>query len=154
MEAGCRPGSAPCTADGAFCNGVEGCDEEADACVSSGDPCEKNEVCSEEDDTCKPAISIEASITGCGFPLFARLGVVEIQGTGTDIKATSVVRYDSPLVLQLPKLLNRNTQTITQFVILWPSFGGILFSALDYPVAVTVTVDTLSGTFEIPVCGQ
>jgi hypothetical protein len=153
QEAGCRPGSAPCTADGAFCNGVEGCDEEADTCVSSGDPCEKNELCSEEDDTCKPAISIEASITGCGFPLFARFGVVEIQGTGTDIKPTSVVRYDSPLVLQLPKMLNRNTQTITQFVILWPSFGSILFSALDYPAGVTVTVDTLSDTFEIPACG-
>jgi hypothetical protein len=153
-EAGCRPGSPPCTADGAFCNGVEGCDEEADACVSSGDPCEENETCNEEDDTCTPKVSIESSITGCGFPLFARFGVVEIQGTGTDFKSLSVVSYDSPLVLKLAKLMNRKTQTITQFVILWPSFGSIFFSALDYPATVTVTVDTLSDTFEIPACGR
>ena len=152
--AGCRPGSAPCTADGLFCNGVEGCDEESDACVSSGDPCRGDEQCSEEDDTCKPVIGIETTFEGCGFPFLARLGIVEIQGMGTDLKTLSVVRYDSPLVIKLLKLMNRRTQKITQFVILWPSFGSIFFSALDYPATVTVTVDTFSDTFEIPVCGQ
>jgi hypothetical protein len=99
-------------------------------------------------------MSIEASTNGCGFPLFARLGVVEIQGTGTDFKPLSVVRYDSSLVIKSLKLLNRNTQTITQFVILLPSFNSILFTTLDYPAKVTVTVDGLSDTFEIPACGQ
>jgi hypothetical protein len=96
-------------------------------------------------------MSIEASITGCGFPLFARLGVVEIQGTSTDFKALSVVRYDSPLVIKSLKLLNRNTQTITQFVLLMPS---IFFPAWNYPAMVPLTVNTLSGTVEIPACGQ
>ena len=46
-------------------------------------------------------MSIEASITGCGFPLFARLGVVEIQGSsGTDFKALSVVRMIHPSSLK------------------------------------------------------
>jgi hypothetical protein len=153
-EAGCRAGSAPCTDDGDYCNGVETCDEGADACVSSGDPCGGNELCSEEDDTCKPGISVEASINGCGFPLFARLGVVEIQGTGTDFKPISVVRYDSSLVIKSLKLLSRSTQTITQFVILLPSFGSTLFTTVDYPATVTVTVDGLSDTFEIPECGR
>jgi hypothetical protein len=77
--------------------------------------------------------------------------VVEIHGTGTDFKARSVVRYDSPLVIKGLKLLNSNTQTITQFVLLMPS---IFFPAVDYPALVTVTVDTLSGTLAIPACGQ
>jgi hypothetical protein len=147
----CVPGEAPCQDDGLFCNGVESCDEEADGCASSGDPCEENERCSEEDAACRPAINIEASITGCGMPFFARLGVVEIQGTGTDLKALSVVQYDSPLVIKSLKLLNRNSQTITQFVLLRPS---IFFPAWDYPATVPVTVGTLSGTLEIPACGR
>jgi hypothetical protein len=119
--------------------------------VSFGDPCGEDEVCSEEEDTCEPAISIEASIDGCGFPLFARLGIVTIQGTGTDFKSLSVVRYDSPLVGKILKLLDRDTQTITQFVLLRPS---IFVPVWDYSAMVTVTVDTLESTFTIPVCGR
>ena len=151
-EGGCTA-DAECD-DGVYCNGVETCDLEA-GCQPGSDPCEENERCSEEDNTCTSAIDIEASIiAGCGAPFFARLGVVEIQGTGTDFKARSVVRYDSSLVIKSLKLLNSNTQTITQFVILLPSFGSILFTPLDYPATVTVTVDGFSDTFEIPECGQ
>lgn len=148
-EAGCRPGSAPCTDDEIYCNGVESCDEEDDECVSSGNPCGENEVCVEEDKTCMPVTGIEASITGCGFPFFARLGIVEIQGNGTDFKPLSVVRYDSPLVIKGLKLVNRRAQTITQFVILMP---GLFLPAWNYPATVEVTVDGFSGTLEIPAC--
>jgi hypothetical protein len=150
-QAGCRPGSAPCTDDGEFCNGEESCDEAADQCVSSGDPCAEDENCIEATDTCEDAISIDATFSGCGFPIFVWFGVVQIQGTGTNFTALSVVQYDSPLVFKLPKLLNQSTQTITQLVFLLPSF---FFPTENYPATVTATVDGLSDTIDIPSCGQ
>ena len=148
-EAVCRPGSDPCADDGEFCNGDESCDEEADQCVSSGDPCEEDEICIEEGAVCEPAISIGATFSGCGVPFLTWIGIVQIQGTGTGFGLTSVVLYDSPLVLKTPKFLNSRTQTITQVVWLLPS---LIFPAWDYPATVTVSVDTLSDTIEIPAC--
>jgi hypothetical protein len=95
--------------------------------------------------------SIEAEFSGCGSPFLIWFGVVGIQGTDTEFGLTSIVRYSSPLVFKLPKLPNRSAQTITQLVLLWPS---ILFPVLDYPATVTVSVDTLSDTIDIPACGQ
>jgi hypothetical protein len=100
---------------------------------------------------CITTTAIDAKFTGCGTPLILWFGVVEIRGTGTDFGLTSIVRYDSPLVFKLPKLLGIDKTTITQFVILSPS---LFFPAWDYPATVTVSVDGLSDTIEIPACGQ
>jgi len=95
--------------------------------------------------------AIDATFSGCGTTLVPWVGVVGIQGIGTDFGLTSVIRYDSLLVFKLLTLPNRNTQTITQFVGLLPSR---FFPAEDYPATVTVTVDGLVDTFVIPACGQ
>ena len=96
--------------------------------------------------------NIYASITGCGTPFIPWFGVVEIEGTPLIVFGlTNIVRYDSPLVLKTPKLLNRGDNKITQFVILLPS---ILFPEWDYPATVKVSVDGPSDTIEIPACGQ
>jgi len=176
LQAGCRPGSNPCTDDGAFCNGDESCDEEADECISSGDPCAEDETCIEEDDACEPAISIEATFSGCGTRFLFWFGSVQIQGTGTNFTPRSRVEYDPPLIKGLKFT---NPEIITQFVTLRPSGGGIreairevirdilelffpgvdfplepIFPDIDYPLEVTVTVDGLSDTFVIPACGE
>jgi hypothetical protein len=98
-----------------------------------------------------PTESIDATLTGgCGFPFIVWFGAVQIVGTGTDFGLTSIVRYDSPLVFKVPKFLRRPTQTINQFIFTLPS---IFFPAWDYPALVTVTVDGLSDTIDIPACG-
>ena len=79
------------------------------------------------------------------------VGIVEIQGIGTNFTALSVVKYDSPLLIQTSKLLNTTNQIITQFLLLMPS---ILVPAGNYPATVTVTVDTVSDSVLIPPCGQ
>jgi hypothetical protein len=59
------------------------------------------------------------------------------------------VRYDSIQVIKGLKLTNRTDQTITQFVLLLPSFGPFLPVLLpEYPNTVEVTVNGLSDTFE------
>jgi hypothetical protein len=136
-EIGCQPGRYPCTDDETLYNGDETCDEATDQCVSSG--------------TAEPSISIGASFSGCGLPMFIRFGIVEIQGIGTNFTALSVVKYDSPLVIQTSKLLNTTNQIITQFLLLMPS---ILVPEGHYPATVTVTVDAVSDSVHIPPCGQ
>jgi hypothetical protein len=108
---------------------------------------------------CEPPIEppMESTFEGCGRPFFYGFGVVTIQGANTIFGPFTTLSYDSPLVLPLPRLVNRSEQRITQLVILWPS---ILFPAWDYPAIVEVTVDGLSSpyslldTFIIPKCGQ
>ena len=94
--------------------------------------------------------AIEATFTGCGGRFFTSFGIVTIEGTDTDLKLTSIVKYDYPLIIKLPKLLNRQEQKITQFVLLLPD---IICPGWMYPATVTVTVDGLSDTFVIPACG-
>ena len=128
-------------------------DQEADQCVSSGDPCAEDEICIEESATCESdeiTIMIEATFSyGCGMPFLVWFGIVQIQGFETDFDLTSVVRYDAPFILKLPKLLNSTGDTITQVVFLLPS---LLFPTWDYPATVLVTVDELSDTIDIPSC--
>ena len=102
---------------------------------------------------CPPLMPLlsEAVFTGCGRPFFYGFGVMTIQGVDTVFGPLTTVSYDSPLVLPLPRLVNRKLQRITQFVILLPS---IFFPVWDYPADVTVSVDGLGDTFEIPACGQ
>jgi len=103
--------------------------------------------------------NIHASIiTGCGTPFIPWFGVVQIEGPPLiEFGITSIVRYDLPLVLPLPRLVNRKDNTITQFVILLPS---LFFPVWDYPATVRVTVGDLlshhlhTDTFRIPECGQ
>jgi hypothetical protein len=127
--------------------------------VSSGDPCEGGDICNDDTDTCDPAEGIEATLSfGCGRPLALWFGVVSIQGTGTAFGPFTTVRYDSPLVFPLPRLLNSTTQKITQFVLLLPSYGSTILPGLDYPATVEVTVsglfevDEFSDTLIIPSC--
>jgi plastocyanin len=97
-----------------------------------------------------PPEFIEAEYTGVfgGSALFILPGQITIQGTGTDFtRFGSRVTYDSLLVFNYFKLVNTGTQTITQFVILWPS---IIIPGQSYPATVTVTVDGLSDDVEIP----
>jgi hypothetical protein len=103
----------------------------------------------------------EATFEGCGIPFFYGFGLVTIQGADTIFGPFTTLSYDSPLIVKLPKLVNRKLQRITQFVILRPS---ILFPAWDYPAIVEVTVSgpsspsssaySLLDTFIIPKCGQ
>jgi len=102
----------------------------------------------------------EATFEGCGRPFFYGFGVMTIQGVDTVFGPFTTLSYDSPLVLPLPRLVNRSEQRITQFVILWPS---ILFPAWDYPAWPEVTVSgpyspssaySLTDQFIIPKCGQ
>jgi hypothetical protein len=107
--------------------------------------------------------SIEAEFTGCGSPFTIWFGVVSIEGTDTAFGPTAAVSYDSPLVVGLPRLLNRQAQTITQLVLTLPSilYPGIVGPAQDYPATVEVTVkdlfplggEGLSDTIVIPACG-
>jgi hypothetical protein len=98
-------------------------------------------------------VGIEATFEGCGRRLAYGLGTVTIQGTGTTFGPLSIVRYDSIQVIKGLKLVNRNTNTITQFVLLLPSFDPFLPVLLPaYPNTVTATVNGLSDTFEIPSC--
>lgn len=96
-----------------------------------------------------PEQPIQATFNGCGRTLFYSFGVVTIQGTSTVFGLLTTVRYDSPLIVKTPRLVNRTLQRITQFVILLPS---ILFPEWDYPAAVEVTVDGVTDNFEIPAC--
>jgi hypothetical protein len=100
---------------------------------------------------CPPPYLIEASFTGCGTPFIPWFGVVEIESGFLEFGLTSIVRYESPLVLKTPKRLSQRGNTITQFVILLPS---IFFPAWDYPALIEVTVDGVSNAIEIPACGQ
>jgi hypothetical protein len=93
----------------------------------------------------------EATFEGCGTLLIPWFGVVTIQGIDTIYGPFTTVSYDSPLIVKLPKLVNRRNQAITQFVILLPS---LIFPAWSYPARVEVTVDGFSDTIVIPACGQ
>jgi hypothetical protein len=98
-------------------------------------------------------VGIEATFQGCGRAFALGFGIVRIQGTGTNFGALTIVQYDSPELIKGPRLVNRTEQTITQFVLLLPSFGPflpVLFP--EYPNTVEVTVTGLSDTFEIPSC--
>ena len=98
-------------------------------------------------------VGIEATFQGCGRAFAIGFGIVRIQGTGTNFGALTIVQYDSPELIKGPRLVNRTEQTITQFVLLLPSFGPflpVLFP--EYPNTVEVTVTGLSDTFEIPSC--
>ena len=95
--------------------------------------------------------AIGATFSGCGRPFGLWFGAVLIEGNGIEFARTSIVQYDSPLVIKLPMLLSQSDNTITQFVFLWP--GAVFFPEWAYPATVTVTVDGLSATFFIPPCG-
>jgi hypothetical protein len=150
----CVSSDDPCLDDGAFCNGVESCDEDADECVSSGHPCGEDEICIEEDNACEPGI-IEATFEGCGRAFLPGFGMVTIQGTGTNFGLLSTVEYDSLEVVKGLKATNTAEQTITQVILLLPSFDPFLPVLLPaYPNTVTVTVNDLSDTFLIPACRE
>ena len=103
--------------------------------------------------TCACGASIDATFQGCGRAIALGFGIVRIQGDGTEFGLLSIVQYDSRQVIKGLKLVNRTDQTITQFVLLLPSFGPflpVLFP--EYPNTVEVTVGGLSDTFEIPSC--
>ena len=87
------------------------------------------------------------STNAVGSGIFLLPGVVTIQGMGTDFtRLGSTVTYDPPVLLNYFKLVNPNTQTITQFVIVMPSILAIVPS---YPATVTVTVDDFSDDMAI-----
>ncbi len=130
-----------CEDDGIHCNGEEICDEDSGACVSTGNPCSEDETCDEQTDLCEPP-GIETSTNAVGSGIFLLPGIVTIQGMGTNFtQFGSSVTYDPPVLLNYFKLVNPNTQTITQFVIVMPD---ILAIAPSYPATVTVTVDDFS----------
>jgi hypothetical protein len=132
--------------DGLFCNGDETCVD--GICEEGSNPCTPDEACNEKDDICEPAVSIEASTGAVGSFFFLLPGVVTIQGMETDFTLFgSVVNYNPPVLLKGFKLVNPNTQTITQFVIVLPSI--LLPVVSTYPTTVTVTVDGLSDDMEI-----
>ena len=130
-----------CDDDGVFCNGDEICDDDTESCTSNGNPCAENEICNEQNDVCESP-RIEASTDVMGSGIFLLPGVVTIQGVGTNFKPLgNFVQYDPPALLNYFRLVNSNTQTITQFVIVVPS----LFPWVPpYPATVTVTVDDFS----------
>ena len=103
------------------------------------------------------AQDLDANLTfGCGRVLTSWFGVVQIQGTGIEFTALSIPRYQSlpPVISISPKLLNRRENTVTQFLLLFPSFGPNFFQFWNYPTTVTVTFNGLSDTFLIPACGE
>jgi hypothetical protein len=98
-------------------------------------------------------VGIDATFQGCGRAFALGFGIVRIQGTGTNFGLLTIVQYDSRELIKGPRLVNRTDQTITQFVLLLPSFGPFLPVLLpEYPNTVEVTVTGLSDTFEIPSC--
>ncbi len=106
-----------------------------------------------QDSSTGTCVGIAATFQGCGRAWAYGFGIVRIQGTGTDFGLLTIVQYDSRQVIKGPKLVNRTDQTITQFVLLLPSFGPFLPVLLpEYPNTVEVTVSQLSDTFEIPSC--
>ena len=130
-----------CDDDGIFCNGNEICDEDTESCTSMGNPCAENEICNESAGTCESP-RIEASTDAAGSGVFLLPGVVTIRGLGTSFKPLgNVVKYDPPVLLNYFRLVNSNTQTITQFVIVMPSIFPWVPS---YPSTITVTVDDFS----------
>ena len=135
-----------CEDDGIYCNGDEICDEDSGSCVSTGNPCAEDERCIEQSDLCQPP-GIEVSTNAVGSGIFLLPGVLTIQGMGTNFtRLGSIVTYDPPVLFNYFKLVNPNTQAITQFVIVMPSILGIVPS---YPATVTVTVDDFSDDMEI-----
>ena len=130
-----------CEDDGIYCNGEEFCDEDSGSCMSTGNPCSEGETCDEQTDLCEPP-GIEVSTNAVGSGIFLLPGVVTIQGMGTNFtRLGSSVTYDPLVLFNYFKLVNPNTQTITQFVIVMPSILAIVPS---YPATVTVTVDEFS----------
>jgi hypothetical protein len=106
-----------------------------------------------QDSSTGTCVGIAATFQGCGRAFAYGFGIVRIQGTGTDFGLLTIVQYDSREVIKGPRLVNSTDQTITQFVLLLPSFGPflpVLFP--EYPNTVEVTVSQLSDTFEIPSC--
>jgi hypothetical protein len=130
-----------CDDDGVYCNGEEICDEDTESCMSTGNPCAKNEICNETAGVCESP-HIEASTNAVGSRIFLLPGVVTIRGVGTNFTSLgNFVTYDPPVLLNYFRLLNSNTQTITQFVIVMPS----IFPWVPlYPATIRVTVDDLS----------
>ncbi len=130
-----------CDDDGIFCNGDEVCDEETDSCMSTGNPCAENEICNETAGVCESP-RIETSTNALGSGIFLLPGVVTIRGVGTNFRPLgNAVKYDPPALLNYFRLVNSNTQTITQFAIVMPSIFPWVPS---YPATIRVTVDDLS----------
>ena len=130
-----------CDDDGAFCNGDEICDEDTESCMSTGNPCAENETCNEAAGVCETP-RIEASTSAVGSGIFLLPGVVTIRGVGTNFTPLGTfVKYDPPVLLNYFRLVNSNTSTITQFVIVMPS---IFPWVPAYPAPVTVTIDDFS----------